>query len=566
MAESIISPFYVRVSQISSEPVPQHRKDTYAWLAPKLLDSRPGILRQASNSIYLTAEQMRQSPSAIQNLLRPPAEASSRECLIILDLADNPYHLLREIFLYHVADTVVRWLRQYERCKIVVLLPLMPPSSSLFWEIDRSVRSGSRDEVGRLAVLASDGEYRYFFLAAADLNRYRISQMLSNDDLRAQLRSRIVRKRGHYAFAGRHGIHCSRFFFETGAADRQIGDLVVRWAEEKIRPHVRGGRFTLVSHGKHAQRFHEAVAGAAAALGSKFAELDLDTGLGMDQVDGAIALVLNVVHTGDTYKKIISMLREKNFHLAPEALTVLAVDEELPHNYAQPRLSPLISDLPRLKVAKDECEQCVIGLPHTDPPDDELVSIRAFDMWDILRDSPFHPEPYGPSSRLRPRLPLVPDMRQIFSRHGDWIAHKIGLLLAKLEIDSDVVFISPEEPIIDTLTTRLSEIRQNRQIAIQIPRPVLDAEPMVTEVRANRNEEWHRQLRHLGEQDQQNIVLLDEFVRSYSTARAMVNLLRSEEFSEFGMRVKAYVPIVDFSNGSESPIMKTYPLYRLPLP
>lgn len=566
MTEPIVAPFYVKVSQISSESVPQRRKDTYTWLAPKLLEGRPWSMRDVRDGIYLTAEQMRLSPSAIQNLVRPPAEASRRECLIVVDLADNPYHLLREIFLYHVADMVLRWLRQYERCRVVVLLPLMPPRSSLFWEISRGARSDSRGKGSRLTVLANDGNARYAALDPANLHHYRKMQMPSDDDLRKQLRSRIVRKRGHYAFPSERGVHCSRGFFETGAADRQVGDLVVQWAEEKLRPNVPDGRLTLVSHGRHAQPFHQAVAGAAAAVGAKFAELNLDIGLRADQVDGTIAVVLNVVHTGNSYKQIISKLRGQGFDIAPEALTVMAVDEEFDYEDLRPRLVPLISDLPRNKVPTDECEQCAIGLPHTDLDVDEPVGIRAFDMWHILQDSPFCPEPYGPDSRVRPPLSLVPDMDNIFARHGAWIAHKIGLLLEKLGIDSDVVFLSPAERIIDSLTARLGEIRQNRQIAIQIPRPVLEAESMTAAVRAHRDREWHRQLRHLGERDEQNIVLLDEFVRSYSTARSMVKLLRLQEFSETGMRVRVYIPIIDFSNGGESPIMKTYPLYRLPLP
>lgn len=559
MTDPNVFPYYVQVSRASVEPVPPERRDTYEFLGSRLLDHRQVRVQQPRDSVYLTAEQTRTTPGQIWDLLKPPREPNGRPSLIIFDFASNPHHLLREILLHHIAEIATHWLRESGRCRIAILLPLLPPRSSLFWLID-NVEGGTESEDSRITVVTNDGNSTPNRLSKVDGHDYSSLQRPSTRDLKERLKSRVVRKVGHYDFSSRAEPHCARFFFEIEAAEQEIGELVRIWAEDQIRPHVPGGEFTLVSQGRESSRLHTAVAGAAAALGCKFSPLDPDgPPFRVDAIKGVAALVLDVVHTGGTYEVIVADMREQGITFAPEALAVMTTDRELPLTDGLPKLTSLCDSFERRKMHKDDCDQCQIGLPPTKPTEDGQIGLRTFDMWEILNKASFKREEFGPK---RPRLPFIPDLGEIFDDHGAWIAYKIGDLLESLRIGPDVVFVCPREPHIERLVTQLGVLRQNRQLTVQIPRPVLDKTKLDQTLLTTVDDEWHRQLRHLGQRNYGNIVMLDEFVISYGTAKSIARLLQRREF---GLEHRAYIPIVDFSAG-DMPLPRTFPLYRLPHP
>jgi hypothetical protein len=201
-------------------------------------------------------------------------------------------------------------------------------------------------------------------------------------------------------------------------------------------------------------------------------------------------------------------------------------------------------------------------LPRTDPKVEAQIGIRSVDMWRIFLRCRWNQEKFGPRNR-RALLSYMPDMGDVFDNYGDWIAYKVGEILKGLDVQQDVVLVSPEEPNIERLITSIGVLMQNRQVAVQIPRSVLNSTNLDRSLRGAEDKAWHRQLRHLGQRGYENVVMIDEFTISYATARSMVRLLQR---SEFGIEPRAYIPIVDFSvdDGMDSP--PTYPLYHIPHP
>jgi hypothetical protein len=567
MPDFRVFPYYIRVSRPIPESVPNERYDLYTWLARKLSGRQHVRIERRRDSVYLTSEQMRKdSPKDIWGLLGDAPDPAGRPSLVILDIATNSYNLFRQGFLQTIGEISLRWLQGNAQRRILILIPALPPKSSIFWHRDMT-DAGDTELSSRLTVLANDGTSGSNWLGTADRHHYRSLQLasqgdLSTSDLRKRLEARIVRKIGHYSLTLGGNPHCARYFYDIDAAKQEIGDLIIKWAEENIRPTVSDGRFTLVSHGKNSPKFHEAVAGAALALDCPMVPLEQpEPPYGLERIDGAAALVLNVVHTGGTFQQISNHLREQRVTLAPEALTVLKTDPRLSIEGDYPALYSLCDSFPRQKISQAECHQCLIHLGHTSPDEDQ-VTFRSIDMWDMLIKYEWKQEKFGPRSQRR-LLSYLPDMGRIFDTYGSWIAHKIGRLLERIDLPSDVVFVCPKEEHIERLVTQLGILRQNRQVTVQIPRPVLDSTNLDRTLPKTEDEEWHRQLRHLKGRENDNVVIIDEFVLSYSTVRSMINILGREEFQ---IKPRVYIPVIDFSVDGGIHGLETYPLYRLPHP
>lgn len=98
---------------------------------------------------------------------------------------------------------------------------------------------------------------------------------------------------------------------------------------------------------------------------------------------------------------------------------------------------------------------------------------------------------------------------------------------------------------------------ENRQITVRIPRDVLDDADSEERLTATADEDWQRQLRHLGTR-RKKAVILDEFRARGTTARAIRSVLR-----RFGVEPIAFVPILDFSDEQDLDGLPVYPLYKI---
>lgn len=561
MAELRARACHVIVGPPAPDAVPADRLSFYEWLIPCIAArKRCQIL---ARNVSLTAEEMNSHPAIIKTLLEDDSpDGSDKRSVEVIDLAENPYHLIRDVFLYHVADVAHRWITSRLGQTVVILVPGsgLPPPASLFW-YPLPAEPGS----GRLQVIANDGtmwpDTRERAPAATDYVRQRNR---SRKSLTEQLELKIVRKPGHFDLgSGRGaGAYCTRYFFETEEAEQEIGELIVEWAERTLLPRIPASEpLTLVSHGRESPSFHDAVAGAATRLGCAFRELAQDDSMPYPaRMSGWVAPVLNVVNTGGIFRQIVQALEQAGASIAPEALAVMVTERHF--SSETPRdvhLSWLCGPYNREKIPRRACPQCRLGLPHTATRYEEQIALRSFDMWSFLLEADWKRESFGAPQKQR--YVSLPDLRQVFSRHGNYFAYKVHCLLKNLGADSEVVLVCPAEANIEELIVHLGILLQNRQVTVRVPPAIIRGRNLNHEINSRVSEEWHRQLRHLRDQHFPRAVIIDELAGSKATADGLTRLLRS-----FGLEPFAYVPIIDFSPARPLPGVPTYPLYRIPYP
>jgi hypothetical protein len=553
----------VIVGPAAADSVPSDRLAFYRWLMPSVMARRRCQIIARNTS--LSTEEMTSNPAIIKDLLgEENPDSDTERSAAVIDLAENPYYLLGEFFLFHVADMARRWIASRHRQTVVILMPGsgLPPPASLFWHpLPRE--SGS----DRLIVIANDGT---MWPATPERPPTKLDYVMqrnrSRNSLTEQLEMKIVRKPGHFDLGAGTADqkHCTRYFFDTEQAEQEIGELIVEWAKRTLLPRIPFGEpLTLASHGRESPSFHDAVAGAATNLGCRICQLNDDGSLpDPAQISGWVAPVLNIVNTGAIFRQAIESLRRAGASIAPEALAVMATGGNFSSGAIEKvNLTCLCGPYNREKVERSKCEQCSLGLPHTPAHREQQIGVRSFDMWSMLLEADWKRESYGaPPKQLYNSLP---DLRQVFSRHrhGNYFAYKVHRLLENLGAGSEVAFVYPAEANIEELIVRLGVLLQNRQVAVRVPPAVIRGRNLNHELDRRSDEEWHRQLRHLKNQHFPRAVIIDEFAGSKLTADGLARLLRAFDLEPF-----AYVPIIDLSPERTLPGIPTYPLYRIPYP
>lgn len=560
MADTAVYARYVFVGRPAPDRVPDDRLSLYRWLVPALM-SRSRCRLQARD-LYVTADEMKTNPAIIRRLLDDDLPvADGQPSVILIDLAVNAYHLIRDTFLFHVMDKAQRWLASRPKQTVIILLPGggLPASASIFWD---PIREPIVNYSERLTVIANDGSM-WPDQAARHITRaeYVRQRNKSAKTLNEQLLLRVICKPGHYDVGSQQDPHCARYFFETEQAEHEIGELVVNWVERTLRPALPPGEnLTLVSQAKGSESFHDAVAGAATSLGCSFLKLDDDGTLAYPaSALGWVGPVFHAVHTGSTFRYVINQLAAAGASLPSEALAVMTTGGDLSVQERGVRLRALCGPYNRERVRRDNCRQCQLNLPHTPANGEAQIGIRAFDMWNMLFEANWGREQFGAPARQR--YAHLPDMGQVFSKHGNWIAYKVHFLLKTLGADGEIAFVCPEEANVEELVLHLGILLQNRQVTVRVPPSVIRGSNWQREVSQRVGEDWHRQLRHLRDQRFSSVVIIDEIAGRKTTAEGLVRLLRSFEIEPF-----AYVPIIDFSPSQPLRGIPTYPLYRIPNP
>jgi hypothetical protein len=552
---------YVLVGRPGANQVPPDRVAFYQWLLPTIFSANR--CRVVPKDIYITTNEMKTNPRVIRRLLEhDPPDEDGRASAVLVDLAENAYYLIRDIFLFHVMDMAQRWLASRPKLTVIILLPGagLPSPASMFWM--PLAESPAREYAGRLIVITNDAvtwpSESNYLIPRTEYVRRRNHPTRS---LIEQLELRMIRKPGHYALGSRDDPYCARYFFETEQAEHEIGELVIDWVQNVLRPSIPpGAELTLVSQAKQSETFHDAIAGAATSLDCSFRKIsDPEMLASHDLGSGWVAPIFHAVNSGATYRRIVSGLQAVGANVTSEALTIMLTGHDKPPDVNGVHLRSLCVPRNRERVVRTRCDQCRLNLPHTPVMDEEQMGIRAFDMWAIFFDCDWGREQFGaPKKQLYPHLP---DMRDIFSKHGNWIAYKVQSLLKALGSDEEVAFVCPEEANIEELTLHLGILMQNRQVTVRVPPAVIRGQHWKREVIRRHEEDWQRQLRHLRAQRLRSVVIIDEFAGSKATADGLARLLRFFEVEPF-----AYVPIIDFSPDLSIRGLPTYPLYRLPNP
>jgi hypothetical protein len=558
MMDSTLLPIVVTLGRSAPEPVSQERTRFHRWLA-RALKERTWKVAGIEETLYLPLDQLNSDDSRVSFLLSRRLEAESADCVMI-DLSANPYDLLRDPLLYDVLETVGGWLTRGPDRLAAVLLPALPPASSLCWiAISRHRRHG------RLALIDNAGQVRW----SPDGRRcrtdrfrqqYRQRQRQLTGSLEEQLRAKVFRRVGHFGVNG--GRQCARLFFDGALAVDEIASMIV----ERVQPLARNRnrRLTLLSHGERSPWLHEAAMSAAATLDVSHQRLPAVA----NEIDGDRLAqrfgvpIFDVVSSGNTCVEVVNALKEKGLRLPSHVIAVM-LDESLSTRLERGIVIDYFTRVNCNKIAQSKCPQCNIGLPYADPLVERHVELRAYDWWDILLKVQWTEETYGPGHE--PLFSVAPNLAQVFSSWGDWLAYKIEDLLEMLDIRNDIVFVYPNESRINSLMGKLAPRLQDRLVGVWLPREVLDAPAdswTGSHDDSRGREGWRRQLEHLSTRANARVVMLDEFNASYTTAKAMISVLR-----RYGIAPVAYIPIFNrLPDRTEIGGVPVHSLYKIPSP
>ncbi|MFE0102128.1 hypothetical protein [Streptomyces sp. NPDC059009] len=564
----------ISVGREVPESVPDARTAFYRWLGERVVGG-PVATPTARHTLYVRPEELRSQSLEVREHLRRSLPTDDRPHLFVVDMAENPYHRLSEPLLFDVARLTGEWWNASPRRSLAILLPALPLDSSSFWTELRSLE-GAEEHSAVLTVIAKDGQYEVLGgdrwdpgegFAADYADRQPQPEPLPN-----RLSMKIVKRLGHYRVGHQSAPDCRRFFFDVENAVPEISGLAGAWLTQEIIPHIPDpGKVFLLSKDQQ-MGLHEAVAGIAAARGCRFGRFDADgrifdgTGtrplIGAD-IDATAVLFFAVVDKVRTYEEVIRSLRRQGVDLAPRSWAVMITNRQAQETLAASAVPLTAAECrDRRTKSRGECEQCTIGLPHTDPLRDRSHTLRSYDAWDIFLNSRWGSEKITPMPSGH-RFHYAPDLKAVFEEHGGWLAHKIMSLLDMLQVPSPVVFVCPDEAPIRTLAAKLAALMGERQDVVHIPSAVLDhrtsldAAEAHKQVEETRSDLWQRQLRGLrGRGDK--VVILDEFRASGTTARTMRDLLLRH-----GIEPRALVPIIDFSEDCDLDGLPVHSLYRI---
>lgn len=549
----------IMVRRGAPEPVHENILDVYRWLGGRLTQE-PVRLIPPKHTIYVTSEEFHSRKFEIHRHLTGELPVGRGTRYLILDLTGNPYSLLGESLLYHIAVIAQEWIASAPRRVLAILVPKRPPETSAFWIPLRS-HGESVTRAGKIVVIADDGSCEWAHGGTEGLGHgfseeYAVHRAPSDESLKHRLETKVIRRLGHYDFGNRDIPHCSRYFFDMGQAVEEIGMMAIRWLKKQLAPPLVDPKgLTLISVESGTTYLHDAIAGVATALGCAWRRVKSSEQVNSLEITGTAVLFFNVIHTGRTYENVVRLLRGRGVELAPRALAVIITDQSLDMS-GGPLPCDELTRVSRAKVSRENCEQCRIGLKHTDPLKDHLQALRSYDVWNIFLGSRWRPEEFGPHD-ADTFFSYHPDMGHVFEQYGDWIALKAISLSRALGEQLDPIFVCPEEERIEKLVVKLGVLMENRQITVRIPRDVLDDADSEERLMAAADEDWQRQLRHLGTR-RKKALILDEFRAHGTTARAIRSVLR-----RFGVEPIAFVPVLDFSDEQDLDGLPVYPLYKI---
>jgi len=569
-APADVHAFWVLLGRAASQPVTDARKELYRWLGKQLRPGREVELRGSGESKSLTFEEVRTDAGSAARLLREDTQPAA-DAVVIIDLSQTAYDLLREPFLLHVGQAAMEFADRPERTVILVLPGNAPASGSLLWlalEGGEAGPSGSLLVLDRTGAVESRGAETKLPAHFARNFGTRASRL--DASVQDRFESKLLRRLGHFdlgALNRKAGKDlCSHHFFDASACIEELAVLLDRQLSGAIS---KGGRpkWMLVSCGSRSGWTREAAMLAADLAGIDHGEWPRRPTKNPPKefVGRNLALLFDVVRSGDSARLALEAARrwqDVQVKLAYSAVGPNRAVRDLPGGLKlQPMAKRSLERVPR-----DRCPQCELELPFSDPePGQEQGPLRAFDLWSMLLDVDWLPEDYGP--RNAERFKSSPDFESVFKRYGDFLAYRYELLLNDLD-DNELVVASPDEPAVGELMRRLSVRFDDRIVWIGIPRePVLEcvredgAESNVKALLTKHAEEtWARQLSNVRER-KEAVVMIDEFNGSGTTAQSMANLLKGAHVD-----VRGFLPVVDRRPSVDLGAIPIHPLYEIPRP
>jgi hypothetical protein len=558
--------FWVLLGRSGSEPLPDARDALYRWIGGKLRPAGVIERRGPTQSLSLSFDEVQKNAACIRELLLAE-KVSGEGAVVIIDLSETPYDLLREPFLLYVGETARELAQKAGRSVLIALPGRAPATSSLLW-----TGLGGEDGRGEGSIHVVDQYEEVEMPGIVDLpagfsNEYRKRASMLDTKTKERLKTKLLRRLGHFDLAALGGPEevCSHYLYDAANCVDELATLIERRMSSMIG-RGKNKRYMLIPCSGHSDWLQEAAMLAGDRIDVKVGKWPKrPTKITPKELRGHhLVLLFDIVRSGKTARAVLARAagwEEVKVKVAWTAIGPRTRVRNLPGG-----LKLDVAEQRTLeRVNRKECPQCQLGLAFTPPErDGESHRLRAFDLWSMLRDVSWRKEEYGP-----PNAKLFksgPDFHEVFERYGDFFAYRYERALRPLG-DNEVIIASPDEPAVGALLRRLKARFEDRVVLIAIPRKAVLGPVGRDGSRANvekvlkrhRAQPWARQLENARSREE-DVVMVDEFNASGATARAMADLLRGA-----GVGVTRFMPVVDRKPRIDIGIPIT-PLYEIPSP
>jgi hypothetical protein len=531
---------------------------------------------ESSGTIDISFEDLRTRPETVRESLRPP-QGLAADALVTVDLSASPYDLVGERLLFHLAVELLELVKGSRRT-LVLILPGTPPRASLLWTTLRELPAdgGARivvvDPTGTITVR---GGGRRIDVDRQLRARAREIQGSLVSDVKARMDAKLLKRLGHFRVLRPNGEEfCARYFYDLSSAEAEVATLL----EHRLRRAYKSAelkRATLVLFGASSHWMRKVGSMLEIRLGCKYVAIDRGASGSRPRLlsDTCNILLFDTVSTGEVRDAALAALRRWKRPVGSIGFTALTTDPSALDADEDVSIHALAS-VPQHTVPSGACEQCLAQIPHdASELEERFVAISAHDMWSMMLDVKWAPEPYG--AKRKELYDFIPDFGALFETYGAWIAYKYRQLLEHLGYTGDVVMVHPDEERAARLMRSLQRSLEQRLVAVAIPRDDLKlvAERKKTPHKVFEQasaaaasgaavKDWQRQLLQLRTlEGVTHVVGIDEFNASGRSARALIDVLHA-----FGIEVAAYLPFLDRHPLAPLPGVPTYALYEIVSP
>jgi hypothetical protein len=587
-----VVPILVTLGTATGDDIPPGRLRFYERVAGRMFPGRT-VTVETVPAVALTIYELNHSPWRMLGKVRaltPPAGEHDDQ-LIVVDFTASSPRYIRPVLLALAGEALGELLAEDGRRSALLI------NFSL---------DGARVPVGEALEVAASGRGPAGWIeirdpagtgVRLDIRGKTVGQLAADPEFAEQLRhldepalgrdvTKVIRRVGHFAY-GSTGDRCAPYYFDASLA---VDDIVQSWSE-RLRAELADVSMAAIAVHQTGSPWLLTVARRVAqTLDVEFVDLspsgtEVSPGVGIRPV----ILLLDMVNSGETLQRLIREQVKRGVRLGKNVFAVIsdvgrtASSEMVRQITAGAEAFTVHSIFVRdfRSLRRDDCGACKFHLPCDKPADDELPGFTSFQMWQLMLSFAWVSEPYGSweqaSDSIRP-FSSTPNFPRMLQEHGDWIAWKLNQRLASTGLPApmvdEIIYVSPDEPAMRQLAQWLKAQREGRPGVVHIPRPVLSQVSRgvsVDDLKMPRSDarghgEWRVKLASLNDRQRFNVVVVDEFNASDTTAIAMVTLLAT-----FRIKPLAYIPILNRKPSRHIEVsglapVPVYPLYEISSP
>jgi hypothetical protein len=560
MPDRLVYPRIVILEKPGPEMADGTRLNLHLWTINSLT-ATPVRLMPFERTIYLTARELANDDDAISRwLIQSGVDQADEVSSLVIDLSDSN-NKLPDPLAYDASAFANTWCSASQSRTALILMPSLPSrSASTFWKPFQNSSTARQ-----IVVLSNDGkswtagDIPNLSSVAAEYAQRR------DDDLQREQSDtvdipHIFKEYGHYLVVDEEKKeYCARYFFDAELAVTDIAQRLKLKLEQIIRPNE---PVVLLTHGAQSAWLHRAglLAGGLLSVDAPAIDITRLESVAPSTIDGRLVIpIFDVVNSGRTCAEVVNGLVAEKLDVSNRIVTVL-IDRthgriSLPKGVELDWLQVVDAE----KIERIACVQCqVLHLPFT-PPLKQGYQFRSFDFWHMVLSHQWVPEEYGPQSV--DRFAEAPDLGAVFEECGDWIAHKISLLVQPDIEKGNLVFVWPHELEVDKLSRGLSARFDDSIVFVRIPRDALDAPDKIV-VNDREDSGWRMQLKYIANTPNCVVIIVDEFNGSNTTVHAIIEILH-----RFGLTPSMYIPFLNRVPDAESTLsLRVRPLYEIPSP